>query len=173
MQQTYSEPDPWRSLIYLYKCVSWRLSNTAKPDANFQEFVECEEVAQWCIVALIVRSLRTEAMQICLLFASSCSIETLKHTNGCHLQTVITCSETFYGDFIKICFYKKHVCFLKFLDEVLAVCVSWDFSTIFISVSFHAKLTEYYICFSVSLGEKKQIWRAVQLSKKKYIPCEE
>lgn len=48
-----------------------------------------------------------------------------------------------------------------------------DFAVIFSSVGFHAKLLEYYICFSVSLGEKGQIREAVQLSNKKYIPCEE
>ena len=90
------------------------LSNTAKPDANFQEFYKCEKVAQWCIVALMVSSLRTEAMLICPLFASSCSSETLKCTNGCHLQAVTTCSEVFYGHFIKICFYKNPVCLVKF-----------------------------------------------------------
>lgn len=124
MQRNYSEPDPWRSLIYVYKCVRRRLSNTAKPDANFQE---CEKVAQWCIVALLLRSLRTEAVLVCLLFASSCSVEALKHTNGCHLQAVTKCSEIFYGDFIKISFCKNHVCFLKFFDEVLVVCVSKGF----------------------------------------------
>lgn len=44
---------------------------------------------------------------------------------------------------------------------------SWDFTIIFISVGFHAKLPEYYICFSVSLGEKGQVGKAAQLSNKK------
>lgn len=44
---------------------------------------------------------------------------------------------------------------------------SWDFTIIFSSVGFHAKLPECYICFSVSLGEKGQVGKAVQLSNKK------
>lgn len=102
----------------------------------------------------MVSSLRTRAAPARLLFASSRSAEAPTRTTGCHLRAVTTRSEMFYGDFIKICFYKSHVSFLKLFDEVLAVCV---LEIIFSSVGFHAELLEYYICSSVSLGEKGQI----------------
>lgn len=92
MQQNYSGP---RSLkffaICVYKCVRRRLRNTAEPDANFQEWKKkkCEKVAQLSIVALMVSSLRTEAFWVLFsFFASSCSAETLKHTNGRHLYDI-------------------------------------------------------------------------------------
>lgn len=156
MKQNYSEPDPLRSLdICVHVCEKGGLSNTAEPDANFQEFYKCEKVAQWCIVALMVSSLRTEAMLIYLL---SCSVESLKHRNGCHLQAVTTCSEIFYGVFIKISFYKKPCLFSEgFLMRFWLFVFPCDFTIIFSSVGFHAKLLEYYICLSVSLSEKRRM----------------
>lgn len=81
-------------------------------------------------------------------------IESLQHTNGCHLQAVMTSSEIFHGDFIKILVCKNHGCSLQFFDEVFGcLCFRGIFTVIFSCIGFHAKLLEYYICLCVT-GQK-------------------
>lgn len=135
-----------------------------------RSFTSVKKVAQWCTVAHMVSSLRTEAVLICLLFASSHSMDTLKHTNGCHLQAVTTCSEMFYGDFIKICFYKSHVGFLKFFDEVWAVCVSRLYLARSVSMQNFWNITFAFLCHSV---KRDKYERPCGWAIKKKIPCEE
>lgn len=93
MQQNYSGP---RSLkffaICVYKCVRRRLRNTADPDANFQEWkkkkVWKSSTIKHCCTHGQLSEDRGVSEFSSFFFASSCSAETLKHTNGRHLYDI-------------------------------------------------------------------------------------
>lgn len=172
MQQNYSGPDPWSFLQYV--CASawegdWETLRSQMPTSRSEKkkVWKSSTIKHCCTHGQLSED--RGVSEFSSLFLLRHAAQRLWSTQMA--ATCMTFSEIFYGDFIKVFFYKIKTCLFSkgfvFFMSFWLFAFSWDFTIIFSSVGFHAKLPEYYICFSVSLGEKGQVGKAAQLSNKK------